>query len=120
MVPVLFSRFESRAGAAISIASSTMAGVAQLVRASDCGSEGRGFKSHHSPHANPYRKVGFCNLRQPPARLLGLYSLIGPILAAVSIISRKTSISTSSRRLKRIQLLPILALGRLPLYSSAR
>lgn len=25
-------------------------GVAQLVRASDCGSEGRGFKSHHPPH----------------------------------------------------------------------
>ena len=23
--------------------------VAQLVRASDCGSEGRGFKSHHAP-----------------------------------------------------------------------
>ena len=23
--------------------------VAQLVRASDCGSEGRGFESHHSP-----------------------------------------------------------------------
>jgi hypothetical protein len=27
-----------------------MVGVAQLVRASDCGSEGRGFKSPHSPH----------------------------------------------------------------------
>lgn len=26
-----------------------LADVAQLVRASDCGSEGRGFKSHHSP-----------------------------------------------------------------------
>ncbi len=23
--------------------------VAQLVRASDCGSEGRGFETHHSP-----------------------------------------------------------------------
>lgn len=30
-----------------------MADVAQLVRASDCGSEGRGFKSHHSPHKCP-------------------------------------------------------------------
>ncbi len=29
-----------------------MVGVAQLGRASDCGSEGRGFKSHHSPHFN--------------------------------------------------------------------
>ena len=27
-----------------------MAGVAQLVRASVCGTEGRGFKSRHSPH----------------------------------------------------------------------
>lgn len=26
-----------------------MAGVAQLVRASDCGSEGRGFETLHSP-----------------------------------------------------------------------
>ena len=26
-----------------------MGSVAQLVRASDCGSEGRGFESHHSP-----------------------------------------------------------------------
>ena len=28
-------------------------GVAQLVRASDCGSEGRGFKSLHPPHPSP-------------------------------------------------------------------
>ncbi len=27
-----------------------MVGVAQLVRASDCGPEGRGFNSHHPPH----------------------------------------------------------------------
>ena len=27
-----------------------MAGVAQLVRASVCGTEGRGFETHHSPH----------------------------------------------------------------------
>ena len=27
-----------------------MVGVAQLVRASGCGPEGRGFDSHHSPH----------------------------------------------------------------------
>ena len=27
-----------------------MVGVSQLVRASDCGSEGRGFESHHPPH----------------------------------------------------------------------
>ena len=28
-----------------------MVDVAQLVRASDCGSEGRGFESHLPPHA---------------------------------------------------------------------
>ena len=27
-----------------------MVGVAQLVRAPDCGSGGRGFESHHPPH----------------------------------------------------------------------
>ena len=27
-------------------------GVAQLVRAPDCGSGGRGFESHHPPHVN--------------------------------------------------------------------
>ena len=27
-----------------------MVGVAQLVRASGCGSEGRGFDPHHPPH----------------------------------------------------------------------
>ena len=31
----------------------TLVGVAQLVRASDCGSEGRGFESHHPPHKKP-------------------------------------------------------------------
>ncbi len=28
-------------------------GVAQLVRAPDCGSGGRGFESHHPPQINP-------------------------------------------------------------------
>ena len=29
-----------------------MVGIAQLVRASDCGSEGRGFESHYLPKQN--------------------------------------------------------------------
>ena len=33
-----------------------MADVAQLVRASGCGSEGRGFNSHHSPQ-NKYEGI---------------------------------------------------------------
>ena len=41
-----------------------MAIVAQLVRASDCGSEGRGFESPHSPHllnskTHPHKNIGF-------------------------------------------------------------
>ena len=46
-----------------------MANVAQLVRASDCGSESRGFKSRHSPqfrrrdrYAKPVRKCHECPL----------------------------------------------------------
>ncbi len=31
-----------------------MVGVAQLVSASDCGSEGRGFDSHHPPLVSLY------------------------------------------------------------------
>ena len=34
-----------------------LVGVAQLVRASGCGSEGRGFDSHHSPHVIRYVSV---------------------------------------------------------------
>ena len=30
-----------------------MVAVAQLVRASDCGSEGRGFETHHPPEISP-------------------------------------------------------------------
>lgn len=29
-----------------------MVGVAQVARAPDCGSGGRGFESHHPPHEN--------------------------------------------------------------------
>ncbi len=36
--------------AAFNLRDLVMAGVAQLVRASGCGSEGRGFDPHHSPH----------------------------------------------------------------------
>ena len=46
-----------------------MVSVAQLVRASDCGSEGRGFEPHFSPknlivaklrYANPVQKLDAC------------------------------------------------------------
>ena len=42
-----------------SFAAQTVA-VAQLVRASDCGSEGRGFEPHQSPCKNPetYTRFG--------------------------------------------------------------
>ncbi len=32
-----------------------MVDVAQLVRASDCGSGGRGFESHHPPYSIPIK-----------------------------------------------------------------
>ncbi len=34
-----------------------MVGVAQLVRASGCGPEGREFKSHHSPNKKPLNQL---------------------------------------------------------------
>ena len=34
-----------------------MVGVAQLVRAPDCGSGGRGFETRHSPHIPVLRKA---------------------------------------------------------------
>ncbi len=36
-----------------------MAIVAQLVRAPDCDSGGRGFETHHSPHFNLYHFIFF-------------------------------------------------------------
>ncbi len=36
-----------------------MVGVAQLVRASGCGPEGRGFESHHSPFKKSYECTAF-------------------------------------------------------------
>ena len=45
-----------------------MVGVAQLVRASDCGSEGRGFESHFSPVRLSVKAAFFC-----------LFSLVVPV-----------------------------------------
>ena len=42
----------------INFAVPKMVVVAQLVRASDCDSEGRGFEPHHPPK-NSHNKVGF-------------------------------------------------------------
>ena len=36
-----------------------MVAVAQLVRASDCGSEGRGFETHQSPNQSPEKSGDF-------------------------------------------------------------
>ena len=37
--------------------------VAQLVRASDCDSEGRGFEPHHPPLSNPESSFRICFYR---------------------------------------------------------
>ena len=39
-----------------------LVGVAQLVRAPDCGSGGRGFESHHSPHYSQKKEGGSCEI----------------------------------------------------------
>jgi hypothetical protein len=44
--------------------------VAQLVRASDCGSEGRGFEPHQSPHQGKFKK---------PASQLAFFIVAGMI-----------------------------------------
>ena len=36
-----------------------MVGVAQLVRASGCGPEGRGFDPHHSPHIKAFARMPY-------------------------------------------------------------
>ena len=46
-----------------SIPTLTSVAVAQLVRASDCGSEGRGFDSPLSPHASVVKLVNTLGLR---------------------------------------------------------
>ncbi len=48
--------FAGNTGTAIS--RSDEAGIAQLVRASVCGTEGRGFKSHYSPQIKKVRLSG--------------------------------------------------------------
>ena len=45
-----------------------MVRIAQLVRASDCGSEGRGFESHFSPVRLSVKAAFFC-----------LFSLVVPV-----------------------------------------
>lgn len=52
--------------------------VAQLVRASDCGSEGRGFESHHSP-GKSRKKAGLFidSSRQDKKELILLLTLYG-------------------------------------------
>ena len=50
-----------------------MAGVAQLVRASDCDSEGRGFESRYSPHFSLVYKSDVCVI---PNSRLGIHLLL--------------------------------------------
>ena len=59
---------------------SNMVGIAQLVRASGCGPEGRGFESHYSPQKIPYTKV--CGiftfyLFTLHFHLIGVYGILG-------------------------------------------
>ena len=46
-------------GARVYLQSAIVVAVAQLVRAPDCGSGGRGFKSHHSPKKKQVNWLAF-------------------------------------------------------------
>jgi sec-independent protein translocase protein TatA len=66
-----------------------MVGVAQLVRASDCGSEGHGFESRRSPQSEEYdlAAVSACGGRKS---MLAIFGTIGPweimIIAGIAIL----------------------------------
>ena len=58
-----------------------MVGVAQLVRASGCGPEGRGFKSHHSPK---FFRISRC---PPSSQKSGLRRINSPDIIDIGINS---------------------------------
>ena len=72
-----------------------MVGVAQLVRASGCGPEGRGFESHHSPHKE---------IAEPLAVPLFLYGVnesfhdSNPLQVAPQLVQRARSAHIKFRR----------------------
>ena len=58
-----FFTFATLLKAMLSLWGMNMVDIVQLVRASDCGSECRGFESHQSPQKKggfPLRKSSFC------------------------------------------------------------
>ena len=69
-----------------------MVGVAQLVRAPDCGSGGRGFETRHSPHFSQFRNLMIKGLVSPKS--LWLHRVVqtkyGSIFSMYSIVSRRS------------------------------
>jgi hypothetical protein len=76
-----------------------MASVAQLVRASGCGSEGRGFEPHRSPHKSPlgiYVDTSKASIVQLFPNLSNDYLTItvtGFETAVVPVVSRTVAVS---------------------------
>ena len=85
-----------------------MVGIAQLVSASDCGSEGRGFESHYPPHfytgLSPSRKAQDFDSCIPMVRI----HLAHPILfyQLHTGVSPSGKASDSGSDIPRVQILP--------------
>jgi|KBSSwiStaDraftv2_1062776.scaffolds.fasta_scaffold02315_3 hypothetical protein len=54
-----------------------MVGVAQLVRAPDCGSGGRGFETRHPPHFSHDNRIVLCRVLNGCAGVADLLSTAG-------------------------------------------
>ena len=69
-----------------------MVGVAQLVRAPDCGSGGRGFETRHSPHFSQLRNLMIKGLVSPKSLWLHRFLQANhvSISSKCSIVSRRS------------------------------
>ena len=83
-----------------------MVGIAQLVSASDCGSEGRGFESHYPPHfytgLSPSGKAQDFDSCIPMVRI----HLAQPFCLANTGVSPRGKASDSGSDIPRVQILP--------------
>jgi|CZCA01.1.fsa_nt_gi hypothetical protein len=77
---------------------SNVVDVAQLARASDCGSEGRGFKSHHPPHQFDCEALGYPGSIALHALWVMLYFVAGMKRAPVAQLDRAMDFESIGRR----------------------
>lgn len=82
-----------------------MAGVAQLVRASDCDSEGRRFNSGHSPHQALFQRDNFTRPRG-----LTHWTFFIPSFTLQSLIKSRVAFKLTYLEYERIMLIPFLVI----------